>query len=162
MININHVTPLKRCHYIFIITFTIHFMFFHVLIKISGGHTIGQAACSSFRTRIYNDTNIDSSFATSLQANCPSVGGDRNLAPLDTSPTTFDNAYFQDLQSQKGLLHSDQELFNGGSTDSQVNGYVSNPSSFQTDFANAMVKMSNLGPLTGSSGEIRTNCWKTN
>jgi len=139
-----------------------HFMFFYFLIKISGGHTIGQASCSSFRARIYNDTNIDSSFATSLQANCPSVGGDRNLAPLDTSPTTFDNAYFQDLQSQKGLLHSDQELFNGGSTDSQVNGYVSNPSSFQTDFANAMVKMGNLGPLTGSSGEIRTNCWKIN
>ncbi|KAK7374044.1 hypothetical protein VNO80_07468 [Phaseolus coccineus] len=132
------------------------------MVALSGGHTIGQASCSTFRTRIYNDTNIDSSFATSLQANCPSVGGDRNLAPLDSSPTTFDNAYFQDLQSQKGLLHSDQELFNGGSTDSQVNGYVSNPSSFQTDFASAMVKMSNLGPLTGSSGEIRTNCWKTN
>ncbi|QCE12010.1 peroxidase [Vigna unguiculata] len=132
------------------------------MVTLSGGHTIGQASCSTFRTRIYNDTNIDSSFATSLQANCPSVGGDRNLAPLDTSPTTFDNAYFQDLQSQKGLLHSDQELFNGGSTDSQVNGYVSNPSSFQTDFANAMVKMGNLSPLTGSSGEIRTNCWKTN
>jgi len=141
---------------------TMYFMFFHFLKQISGGHTIGQASCSTFRTRIYNDTNIDSSFATSLQANCPSVGGDRNLAPLDTSPTTFDNAYFQDLQSQKGLLHSDQELFNGGSTDSQVNGYVSNPSSFQTDFANAMVKMGNLSPLTGSSGEIRTNCWKTN
>ncbi|BAT83938.1 cationic peroxidase 1-like [Vigna umbellata] len=133
------------------------------MVTLSGGHTIGQASCSTFRTRIYNDTNIDSSYATSLQANCPSVGGDRNLAPLDSSPTTFDNAYFQDLQSQKGLLHSDQELFNGGSTDSQVNGYVSNPSSFQTDFANAMVKMGNLGPLlTGSSGEIRTNCWKTN
>ncbi|WVZ08582.1 hypothetical protein V8G54_021928 [Vigna mungo] len=133
------------------------------MVTLSGGHTIGQASCSTFRTRIYNDTNIDSSFATSLQANCPSVGGDRNLAPLDSSPTTFDNAYFQDLQSQKGLLHSDQELFNGGSTDSQVNGYVSNPSSFQSDFANAMVKMGNLGPLlTGSSGEIRTNCWKTN
>ncbi|CAJ1810426.1 unnamed protein product [Sphenostylis stenocarpa] len=132
------------------------------MVALSGSHTIGQASCSTFRARIYNDTNIDSSFATSLRANCPSVGGDRNLAPLDTTPTTFDNTYFQNLQSQKGLLHSDQELFNGGSTDSQVNGYVSNPSSFQTDFANAMVKMGNLGPLTGSTGEIRTDCWKTN
>ncbi|KAL5166746.1 Cationic peroxidase 1 [Glycine soja] len=132
------------------------------MVALSGGHTIGQAQCSTFRTRIYNETNIDSSFATSLQANCPSVGGDSNLAPLDSSQNTFDNAYFKDLQSQKGLLHTDQVLFNGGSTDSQVNGYASDPSSFNTDFANAMIKMGNISPLTGSSGEIRTNCWKTN
>ncbi|XP_029125894.1 cationic peroxidase 1 [Cajanus cajan] len=133
------------------------------LVALSGSHTIGQAKCSSFRARIYNDTNIDSSFATSLQANCPSTGGDNNLSPLDTtSSTTFDNAYFKNLKSQKGLLHSDQELFNGGSTDSQVNAYSSNPASFKTDFANAMIKMGNLSPLTGSSGQIRTNCRKTN
>ncbi|BAT83940.1 Cationic peroxidase [Vigna angularis] len=133
------------------------------LVALSGSHTIGQARCATFRRRIYNDTNIDSSFATSLQANCPSVGGDSTLSPLDTtSPNTFDNAYFKNLQSKKGLLHSDQELFNGGSTDSQVNAYSSNPASFKADFANAMVKMGNLSPLTGSSGQIRTNCRKTN
>ncbi|KAL5166745.1 Cationic peroxidase 1 [Glycine soja] len=133
------------------------------LVALSGSHTIGQAQCSSFRTRIYNDTNIDSSFAKSLQGNCPSTGGGSTLAPLDTtSPNTFDNAYFKNLQSKKGLLHSDQELFNGGSTDSQVNSYSSNPASFKTDFANAMIKMGNLSPLTGSSGQIRTNCRKTN
>ncbi|XP_027929149.1 cationic peroxidase 1-like [Vigna unguiculata] len=133
------------------------------LVALSGSHTIGQARCVTFRRRIYNDTNIDSSFATSLQANCPSTGGDSTLSPLDTTtPNTFDNAYFKNLQSKKGLLHSDQELFNGGSTDSQVNAYSTNPAAFKTDFANAMVKMGNLSPLTGSSGQIRTNCRKTN
>lgn len=133
------------------------------LVALSGSHTIGQAQCTSFRARIYNDTNIDSSFATSLKANCPSTGGDTNLASLDTtSSTTFDNAYFKNLKSKKGLLHSDQELFNGGSTDSQVNSYSTDPASFKTDFANAMIKMGNLSPLTGSSGQIRTNCRKTN
>ncbi|XVF65913.1 hypothetical protein PTKIN_Ptkin09bG0289000 [Pterospermum kingtungense] len=133
------------------------------LVALSGSHTIGQARCTSFRTRIYNETTIDSTFATSLRANCPSTGGDNNLAPLDTtSPTTFDNAYFKNLQSQKGLLHSDQQLFSGGSTDSQVNAYSSNSASFSTDFANAMVKMGNLSPLTGSSGQIRKNCRRVN
>nr|GMC84098.1 cationic peroxidase 1-like [Ipomoea batatas] len=90
-------------------------------------------------------------------------GGDSNLAALDTTtPTSFDNAYFKNLQSQKGLLHSDQQLFNGGSTDSIVNTYSSNPSTFATDFANAMLKMSNLSPLTGTKGQIRKNCRKTN
>lgn len=130
---------------------------------ILGSHTIGQARCASFRDRIYNEKNINASFAASLQENCPQSGGDSNLAPLDTvTSILFDNVYFKNLQSQKGLLHSDQELFNGGSTDSIVSIYSSNPSTFATDFANAMVKMGNLSPLTGTSGEIRTNCRKIN
>ncbi|GMI93065.1 peroxidase 52 [Hibiscus trionum] len=133
------------------------------MVALSGSHTIGQARCTTFRTRIYNETNINSTFATSLRGNCPSTGGDNNLSPLDTtSPTSFDNAYFKNLQSQKGLLHSDQQLFSGGSTDSQVNTYSSNLGTFTTDFANAMVKMGNLSPLTGTSGQIRKNCRKAN
>ncbi|GKV02233.1 hypothetical protein SLEP1_g14692 [Rubroshorea leprosula] len=133
------------------------------MVALSGSHTIGQARCTTFRTRIYNDTNIDSTFATSLRGNCPSTGGDNNLAPLDTtSPTSFDNAYFKNLLNKKGLLHSDQELFNGGSTDSQVTAYSNNAGAFSTDFANAMVKMGNLSPLTGSNGQIRKNCRKVN
>ncbi|KVI03189.1 heme peroxidase [Cynara cardunculus var. scolymus] len=85
-----------------------------------GSHSIGQARCTTFRNRLNNDNNINSTFATSLRANCPTSGGDNNLAPLDASPASFDNRYFNDLQIQRGLLHSDQELFNGGSTDAQV------------------------------------------
>ncbi|KAI7754474.1 hypothetical protein M8C21_010776 [Ambrosia artemisiifolia] len=133
------------------------------MVALSGSHTIGQARCTTFRNRIYNENNINSSFATSIQANCPSSGGDNNLSPLDVvSPTSFDNAYFSNLLNQNGLLHSDQELFNGGSTDAQVRTYSSNAATFSTDFANAMIKMSNLNPLTGSSGEVRTNCRRTN
>ncbi|XP_010256954.1 PREDICTED: cationic peroxidase 1-like [Nelumbo nucifera] len=133
------------------------------MVALSGAHTIGQARCTSFRDRIYNETNINSSFATSLKSKCPSAGGDNNLSPLDaTSATTFDNAYFTNLVNNKGLLHSDQQLYNSGSTDSQVSSYSSNSATFFSDFASAMVKMGNLSPLTGSSGEVRTNCRKTN
>lgn len=129
----------------------------------SGAHTIGQARCISFRNRIYNETDIDSSLAISLQSNCPSSGGDNNLSPLDAStPTVFDNYYYKNLVNNKGLLHSDQQLYDGGSTDSQVTTYSQNMAKFYTDFAAAMVNMGNISPLTGSSGEIRTNCRKTN
>ena len=88
-----------------------------VLIFCLGIHTVGQASCRNFQTRIYNETNIDSSYATSLKSVCPSTGGDSNLAPLDvTIPTTFDNAYYTNLINHKGLL----QLFSGGSTDSIV------------------------------------------
>lgn len=55
-----------------------------------GSHTIGQAGCTTFRNRIYNETNIDSQFATTLRATCPASGGDANLASLDVqTPEPF-------------------------------------------------------------------------
>ncbi|XP_071720381.1 cationic peroxidase 1-like [Rutidosis leptorrhynchoides] len=133
------------------------------MIALSGSHSIGQARCTVFRNRLYNDNNINASFAATLQPNCPTSGGDNNLSPLDlASPTTFDNKYYNNLISQSGLLHSDQELFNGGSADAQVRTYASNQATFFRDFGNAMVKMGNLSPLTGSSGQVRTNCRKVN
>ncbi|KAK5832778.1 hypothetical protein PVK06_016581 [Gossypium arboreum] len=131
------------------------------LVALSGAHTIGQARCTSFRARIYNESNIDLSFAKTKQSNCPrsSGSGDNNLAPLDIqTPTYFDNKYFNNLIGKRGLLHSDQELFNGGSTDSIVRAYSKNPSSFSSDFVTAMIKMGDISPLTGSKGEIRKNC----
>ncbi|XP_068643202.1 peroxidase P7-like isoform X2 [Aristolochia californica] len=135
------------------------------MVALSGTHTVGQARCVNFRDRIYNETNIDPAFATSLQANCPRArgSGDDNLAPLDPqSPNRFGNNYFQALINRRGLLHSDQVLFNGGSTDSIVTSYSNNAGAFSTDLANAMAKMGNLNPLTGTQGEIRANCRRFN
>jgi peroxidase len=132
------------------------------LVALSGSHTIGQARCTSFRARIYNETNnLESSFAQTRQTNCPRATGlgDNNLAPLDLqTPTSFDNNYYKNLVNHKGLLHSDQQLFNGGSADSFVTAYSSNPSAFASDFTAAMIKMGDISPLTGSNGEVRKNC----
>ncbi|XP_073110697.1 peroxidase P7 isoform X2 [Elaeis guineensis] len=130
---------------------------------LSGSHTIGQAQCKNFRAHIYNDTDINPSFAALRKRNCPASGGDTNLAPLDVqTPNGFDNAYYQNLVAQKGLLHSDQELFDGGSQDALVRQYSTNAALFSRDFVQAMVKMGSISPLTGTSGEIRLNCGKVN
>lgn len=130
---------------------------------LSGSHTIGQAQCTTFRPRIYNDTNIDPTFASTRRTNCPTSGGDANLAPLDLqTPTRFDNNYYQNLIARRGLLHSDQELFNGGSQDALVRTYSQNNAQFLSDFAAAIVRMGNISPLTGSNGEIRRNCHRVN
>ncbi|CAL9774598.1 unnamed protein product [Musa acuminata subsp. burmannicoides] len=133
------------------------------MVALSGAHTIGSAKCSSYRNRLYNEANINASFANSTQANCPSSGGYNNLSPLDVvTPAVFDNSYFQNLVSKKGLLHSDQQLYNGGSTDSLVTTYSEDTDAFFSDFATAMVNMGNISPLTGTDGEIRLNCRKIN
>ena len=136
-----------------------------VLCVVSGSHTIGKARCTSFRPHIYNDSNIDPSFAKTRQKHCPrqTGSGDNNLAPLDLqTPTHFDINYFKNLINKKGLLHSDQELFNGGSTDSLVRTYSQNNKAFDSDFVTAMIKMGNFKPLTGLQGEIRKNCRRLN
>ncbi|CAO2814571.1 unnamed protein product [Amaranthus hypochondriacus] len=127
---------------------------------LSGAHTIGMARCTTFRSHIYNEpNNINANFATTKMSNCPSIGGDNNLAPLDMStPNHFDNAYFKNLMSKQGLLHSDQVLFNGGSQDPWVRLYGRSNYAFAKDFVNAMLKMGNISPLFGSMGEIRRHC----
>ncbi|KAL6906000.1 hypothetical protein ACP4OV_003601 [Aristida adscensionis] len=135
------------------------------MVALSGAHTIGQARCTNFRAHIYNDTNIDGSFARARQSGCPraSGSGDNNLAPLDQqTPTVFENKYYQNLACKKGLLHSDQELFNGGATDALVQSYANDQSRFFADFVTGMIKMGDVSPLTGSSGHIRKNCRRVN
>ncbi|KAL5711819.1 peroxidase [Ranunculus cassubicifolius] len=135
------------------------------MVVLSGSHTLGQARCTTFRARIYNETNVGRSFAGIRQWNCPrNIGsGDNNLAPLDArTPITFDNNYYKNLVNHKGLLHSDQELFSGGCTDFQVRTYTRRPGLFNVDFVAAMIKMGDIKPLTGSNGEIRKNCRRIN
>lgn len=137
------------------------------LVALSGSHTIGFARCATFRNRIYNDANIDRAFANSTAQTCPRSGGDNNLSPLDVqTPRRFDNAYYQNLVAQRGLLHSDQELFSNstaaGPTNAIVQSYIRNSALFFSDFVAAMVRMGNISPLTGTSGEIRRVCSRVN
>ncbi|KAG4963945.1 hypothetical protein JHK82_040619 [Glycine max] len=137
------------------------------MVALSGAHTIGKARCVSYRDRIYNENNIDSLFAKARQKNCPKGSSgtpkDNNVAPLDfKTPNHFDNEYFKNLINKKGLLRSDQELFNGGSTDSLVRTYSNNQRVFEADFVTAMIKMGNIKPLTGSNGQIRKQCRRPN
>nr|GMD25329.1 peroxidase 4-like [Ipomoea batatas]GMD27184.1 peroxidase 4-like [Ipomoea batatas] len=138
------------------------------LVALSGARNIypnvktTKAYDISVPDRIYNDTNtIAASFAKKRQRKCPRETGswDDNLAPLDLeTPAFFDNYYYKNLINKKGLLHSDQALYSGGSTDSLVKQYSKNPALFNSHFARAMIKMGNIRPLTGSCGEIRKNC----
>ncbi|MQL87342.1 hypothetical protein Taro_019882 [Colocasia esculenta] len=134
------------------------------LVVLSGGHTIGLARCTTFRSRVYNETNIDVSFAATLRQGCPSAGGDNNLAPLDFSTTRVDTVYYQGLLQKKGLLHSDQQLYsgNGGQADDLVKYYSEDLDAFWVDFGVSMLKMGNISPLTGAAGEVRSNCRKVN
>lgn len=130
------------------------------MVALSGAHTIGEARCSSFSSRL-SAPNLNTDFFSSLQHLCSDPRqSNSTLAVLDlVTPATFDNQYFVNLISGEGLLASDQALV---LTDSPardiVESYATDMTSFFQDFRMSMVKMGSLGPLVGSSGEIRRNC----
>ncbi|KAL1320588.1 hypothetical protein HN51_065263 [Arachis hypogaea] len=138
------------------------------LVALSGAHTIGRAQCRFFSSRLYNfsntgnpDPTLNTTYLQTLRSICPNGGPGNTLTNLDlTTPDTFDNKYFSNLQSLNGLLQSDQELFStvGASTLSIVNSFSSNQTLFFEAFKASMIKMGNIGVLTGSQGEIRKQC----
>ncbi|KAL5989257.1 hypothetical protein ACLOJK_010147 [Asimina triloba] len=131
---------------------------------LSGAHSVGMARCITFRDHLYNsNNNLDTQVASDRKSSCPQTGGDNILSSMDhQTPNRFGNNYFQGLLKRRGLLRSDQELFNGGSVDDLVKTYSQDSQTFYSDFANAMAKMGNMNTLTGSKGEIRKNCRKIN
>jgi peroxidase len=136
------------------------------LITLSGAHTIGRAKCASIEARLYPtpEADINKSFLKKLQQNCPKNGNVSVLNNFDqATPDLFDNAYYQNLQQGKGLLHSDQALFSTqGSNVATVNLLASASGNFLGDFADAMIKLDDISPLTGKQGQIRVNCHKVN
>lgn len=99
-----------------------------------------------------------------LQNACPLNGDGNKTVPLDrNSIDLFDNQYFKNLLNGQGLFASDQSLATGdedltSTTRSIVELYSNDRKRFFDDFANSMIKMGNISPLTGSDGEIRKNC----
>jgi peroxidase len=86
-----------------------------------------------------------------------------NLAPLDvTSSDKFDNSYYTNLKSNKVLLESDQALMGDPQAAAMVESYSMNPLLFYTDFVASMIKLGNVGVLTGQNGEIRKKCGSVN
>ncbi|MQM16182.1 hypothetical protein Taro_049135 [Colocasia esculenta] len=137
------------------------------MVTLSGAHTIGQAHCTSISSRLYNfsttastDPSLDATYASQLKQSCPQGSTDASLVvPMDPpSPTVVDSSYYKNLLVNRGLFESDQALMSSTLTAAQVRLYSTNEAAFKLRFAQAMVKMGQIGVLTGTSGEIRLNC----
>ncbi|KAL8143412.1 hypothetical protein V2J09_016444 [Rumex salicifolius] len=141
------------------------------LVALSGSHTIGDARCTSFRQRLYNqngngkpDYTLNQVYTNQLRGRCPRSGGDQNLFSLDyVTPARFDNSYYRNILASKGLLNSDQVLFTKSQQAADlVRLYAADNSAFFDHFAKSMLKMHMISPLTGSQGQIRKNCRRLN
>lgn len=119
------------------------------MIALSGAHTLGFSHCNRFAKRLYSfsssspvDPSLDAEYAQQLMNACP-----RNVDPsiaIDMDPVTsrtFDNVYFQNLVSGKGLFTSDEVLFSDPASQPTVNDFAKNSGDFNGAFATAMRKL---------------------
>jgi peroxidase len=142
-----------------------------IVVVCVGSHTFGRARCAAVTPRFtnnsshfLNDTNvIDPKLKAKLLKHCANAS-DPNLVinNLDqTTPNTFDNKYYTNLEKGLGVLHTDQILFSAqGANAALVKLYGQKQDLFFSAFAQGMIKMQNLGPLTGTQGQIRLQCGK--
>lgn len=136
------------------------------MIALSAAHTIGFSHCSRFANRISNfsrtnpiDPTLNKQYTIELQKNCPKNVDPRIAIEMDpTTPRTFDNAYFKNLQQGKGLFSSDQALFTDTRSKPTVNLWAGNSPAFQKAFITAMTKLGRVGIKTGRNGNIRRDC----
>ncbi|KAL5700696.1 peroxidase [Ranunculus cassubicifolius] len=136
------------------------------MVTLSGAHSIGDSHCSSFSKRLYyfnathpQDPSMDPQYAVFLKTRCPPSSTTDPIAPLDAvTPNRLDNTYYKELKNHRGLLFSDQTLFNSPATIGMVKSNILHPSRWSAKFASAMVHMGFVDILTGNQGEIRRNC----
>lgn len=132
------------------------------MIALSGAHTLGFSHCNRFSNRIYStpvDPTLNKGYAGQLQQMCPRNVDARIAINMDpTTPRTFDNVYYKNLQQGKGLFSSDQILFTDTRSRNTVNSFASNTNVFNSNFVAAITKLGRVGVKTARNGKIRTDC----
>jgi peroxidase len=142
------------------------------MVTLLGAHTMGVAHCEFFYNRLYNfsgtgrqDPSMAPSLVESVKSVCPQAAstGLGNTVALDQG-TEFllDKSYYKQLEKNHGILQIDQELTYDSTRSRIVKSLAGRGSRFGSSFGQAMVKMGNIGVLTGSQGEIRKICSQIN
>ncbi|ERN13998.1 peroxidase 19 [Amborella trichopoda] len=141
------------------------------LVALSGAHTIGFSHCDQFVGRLYDyrgtghpDPVLDPRLLKALRMSCPRFGGNTDVvAPFDVkTPFAFDHMYYANLQTNLGLLATDQALFLDPRTKPIVQALGKDIGAFFKAFALGMDKMGSIGVKMGAQGEIRRDCTKHN
>lgn len=105
------------------------------------------------------DPTLDKFYAAVLKKQCPQGTSDSNdVVQMNLSPTLFGNSSYTNVLKNRVLFTSDQTLTTTSASLVQVQNYARNNIKWLQDFAQAMIKMSQIDVLTGSNGEIRSNC----
>lgn len=143
------------------------------LVTLLGAHNVGKAHCQYFRDRLYNfkgsgkaDPSMNADLVASLKKECPLNGATNSIrtdpavfmTPASGKTYVFDNSYYMQIKSHRALLGIDQALAYDNTSFAFVKENANNFDRYKFSVAYSMSKMSVIGVLTGTQGEIRHNC----
>ncbi|CAN6288733.1 unnamed protein product [Urochloa humidicola] len=136
-----------------------------------GAHTVGVTHCSVIHDRLYDfngtglpDPAMDPLYVWILtKFACPKGQAFDNIVYLDdpSSILLVDKSYYAQIMKRHGVLAVDQALGDHSSTAWMVN-FLATTDFFPSMFSYALNKLAALDVLTGTAGEIRNNCRRTN
>jgi len=137
------------------------------MVVLSGGHSIGRSHCPSIdRVQPPNSPSpsMDPALAAKLNQTCDTPDNATTTVPQDdVTENDLDIQYYKNVLSGRVLFTSDAAL-NSTDTRELVKRYagdISGALEWYLYFAEAMVKMGNIGVKTGpprGEGEIRNKC----
>ncbi|KAG2647084.1 peroxidase 1-like [Panicum virgatum] len=132
------------------------------MVTLSGAHSIGRARCLFFTGRL---AAMDRDYAQRLDASCNGTGSPSNMVSQDpVTADVLDNQYYKNIDKFV-LFGSDAVLISSPATKQQVDVNKANATSWEIDFAAAMVKMGKIGVKTAlvpGETEIREVCSRVN
>ncbi|KAK4761148.1 hypothetical protein SAY87_006041 [Trapa incisa] len=143
-----------------------------------GAHAVGITHCVFFMDRLYNyqgtgqpDPSMNPALVQTLKQKCPLPGTVPSnsstdprvfMAPSSPTPFRLDSYFYREVLDQQAVFPLDQGLAFTDITRKMAADYVNRPNVFRRKFAKAMIKLLNVGVLTGLDGEIRQNCRRVN
>ena len=147
------------------------FIFFHNILMIchychaTGAHTFGQAHCRIIDIQLTPvvSTDLNPAFAANLSRICLQQNTSKNPGALTAhldfiTKDIFDNNYYKNVLNKVAVFHSDAALLNASDTLQLVQLYANDQTKFFQQFQLSMIKLSQLGVLTGNNGIIRKKC----
>ena len=129
----------------------------------AGAHTVGVGHCVNVEGRIRptRDPLLSPGLYWQLRALCP-TGASPIVLPNDATYFQFDNRYYKDVLSGRGLFGVDAHLAGDARTRAVVSQFAADEPLFFQTFASAFRKMVSARALTGAAGEVRSHCRQVN
>jgi peroxidase len=129
------------------------------MVILSGSHTLGVTHCIHLRDRIFSpiDPTMPKDLLKQMQRTCPTLFTPTPIVIDRHSVHKFDTQYFKNIANGKGIMTSDQTLYNDESTRRFVLKNLKQ-STFVHRFGKAMFAMTNIQPTVYPDGEIRKKC----
>ncbi|PHU05504.1 Peroxidase 21 [Capsicum chinense] len=129
-------------------------------VALLGAHSVGRVHCVNIIHRLYPtvDSTLDPDYATYLKTRCPSPQPSPNVTEFARNdretPMVWDNLYYKNILSNKGLLSVDQQLVSDPITYPFVEKFAASNSYFHAQFGKALIILSEKNHLLVMKGRL--------